>query len=494
MSEDSSLHDPAAERAVLGGVFRHGLPAWADVSDLLNPTSFTDPANQAVFHCLRHLLESEPDARPDYPGLYAAASALGHLALLDGPDERRLVRAIANTEVELPTVRRLARRVRRLEIARGLAARLAEAQAALQGVTGDEPVSEILAIAESPILDFSHAISGTASEGPQLLGDGLADYLRHLAEHPVEQIGLKSGWDAYDRVIGGGLRRKSVNVIAARPKTGKTQSGSNIAFNVSLRGAPSLYCDTEMGIEDHRVRLVANVANVEAERIETGQYTRDPEARERVEQAVALLEAIPFRHESVAGRAFEEILAIMRRWLIRHVGFREDGQANDCLIVLDYLKLMDDAPLSKRVAEYQALGFMMTALHNFAVKYGVPILVLLQLNRDGIDGDDTDAVSGSDRIVWLCSSLCYLRWKSEDELAEQVGSDGPRYNLKLIPVATRRGGGLKRGDYINMLGEYRYGRLTCGPTRDELAQRPRSTPGTPRVASDGAVHVEPEVF
>jgi hypothetical protein len=51
---------------------------------------------------------------------------------------------------------------------------------------------------------------------------------------------------------------------------------------------------------------------------------------------------------------------------------------------------------------------------------------------------------------------------------EGMGPDGVRYNLKLIPVVSRHGKGLEGGDYINIQGQYEYGRLKEGPTRNSL--------------------------
>ena len=79
----------------------------------------------------------------------------------------------------------------------------------------------------------------------------------------------------------------------------------------------------------------------------------------------------------------------MRKWIYQHVGFDENGQTKDCLIVYDYLKLMGSESISSAMQEYQVLGFQITKLHNFMVKYDVPCLSFVQLNRDGITREST---------------------------------------------------------------------------------------------------------
>ena len=155
----------------------------------------------------------------------------------------------------------------------------------------------------------------------------------------------------------------------------------------------------------------------------------------------------------------------MRRWLIKEVGLNEDGTAKDCVIFYDYLKLMDSAGISQDMKEYQVLGFMMTALHNFATKYKVPIVAFIQLNRDGITKESTDTASGSDRIIWLCSNFTIFKRKSDEEIAEDGPNNG---NRKLVPLISRHGGGLDDNDYINCQMKGWCAKITEGNTRLEL--------------------------
>ena len=115
--------------------------------------------------------------------------------------------------------------------------------------------------------------------------------------------------------------------------------------------------------------------------------------------------------------------------------------------------------------EYQALGFLMTGLHNFAIKYEIPILAFIQLNRDGITKESTDTASGSDRIIWLCSNFSIYKNKSDEEIAK----DGPENgNRKLVPLIARHGEGLQDKDYINVNMIGKYGKLIEGKTAFEL--------------------------
>jgi hypothetical protein len=146
-----------------------------------------------------------------------------------------------------------------------------------------------------------------------------------------------------------------------------------------------------------------------------------------------------------------ESLSIARRWLVREVGFNENGKAKPCLIIYDYLKTQSASELKKALQEFQVIGFMMADLHNFAARYGVPIQCLVQLNREGIDTEDTSTIGLSDRIGQICSNFTILKNKEKND--EVFG--GPckeAGNKKLVIVAARHGPGLdpEKDMFINL--------------------------------------------
>jgi hypothetical protein len=132
---------------------------------------------------------------------------------------------------------------------------------------------------------------------------------------------------------------------------------------------------------------------------------------------------------------------------------------------------MDTSGMSQDLKEYQLLGFMMTALHNFAVKYQVPILGFIQLNRDGITKESTDTASGSDRIIWLCSNFSIFKRKSDEEIAEDGGKSG---NRKLVPLISRHGGCLDDNDYINFNLTGWCAKISEGQTKLEISHNTSS--------------------
>jgi replicative DNA helicase len=459
------LCDPSAERALLSGILQYGENAFLDISDLVQESAFTVDSNQLIFRCLKRICEKHTNANIDLAMIYSTAQELDIGHVFAKKEEALHLKAISDFPVNLENIRKFAAKIRKLEIARLLHKQLKTVQDNLLEVNGSESVSSIIGIAEDSIFSFASTINNDSDNAPSLMGEGLEEYIEYLQTNTIDQVGIPTGFPVYDQAIGGGLRKGTVNVIGARPKTGKTLLSDNMGRNIAKLGIPVLNMDTEMSKKDHIHRLLAMATEIEIAKIETGKFIDSPVHKSKIAEAVQELKTFPFHHKVIAGKPFEEQLAIMRRWIVKEVGLNDDGTAKDCVIFYDYLKLMDTAGMDKDLKEYQLLGFMMTALHNFAVKYQVPIMAFIQLNRDGITKESTDSASGSDRIIWLCSNFSIFKRKSDEEIAEDGAEGG---NRKLITLIARHGGGLDDNDYINCNMKGWCAKITEGKTRLEL--------------------------
>jgi len=462
------LADPSAERAVLSGIYKYGEETYIEIADILQPSSFTVDSNSMLFKCMQSIFSSNnPVKNIDLPSIYSVAQELGFNEILSRKEETQHLKAIIDFPVNKENIKKFASKIRKLEIARLLHAKLESTQDNLLDLTGSESISSILSIAEDAVLDFSTSLGNDQENEPEHIGNGLEEYIEYLSQNQIDQVGIPTGFPVYDEAIGGGLRRGTVNVIGARPKTGKTLLADNMGFYIANKlKIPVLNMDTEMSKKDHIHRLMAMHTEIEIKKIETGKSTETPNNKNKIQKAIKDLNETPLYHKVIAGKAFDEQLSIMKRWLIKTVGLNDDGTAKNCVVIYDYLKLMDASGISSDMKEYQVLGFMMTALHNFAVKYQIPILAFIQLNRDGITKESTDSASGSDRIIWLCSNFSIFKRKSDEEIAEDGPNEG---NRKLVPVISRHGGGLDDNDYINCHMKGWCAKITEGRTKLEIS-------------------------
>jgi len=460
------LTDAGAERAVLAGLFAYGFESYVEISDFISHSTFVDADNQVIYRCIVKVLED--GAELDVPALISAAEKLSLSDSINQKYQLEYIQDLMAYPVNKDNVPFFAAQIKKFEFVRSGVVTTKKIQKDLESASGDESIDEIVSMIETPLIDFLREDeSGVKTEK---LGDEIDDYLEFLVSNVCDQIGLSTGFANYDAIIGGGLRRKCVDMVAARPGVGKSVFGDNVALHNAKKGVPTLMLDTEMSKEDHLNRILAHISGVPINEIATGRFSEDDEKSIAVHKAAEEIKSIPYTYVSVAGQPFETVLNIIKRWILRDVGQDEDGRTNDCLVVYDYLKLMSSAGIAKgHVQEYQALGFQITELHNLTVKYDFACLSFVQLNRDGITREDTGSVSGSDRIVWLCTSLSYFKLKS----AEEIADDGPQNGShKVVNNKARHGVGLQDGNYINFHMSGEHARLTELRTRDQILTSP----------------------
>jgi replicative DNA helicase len=471
--EKKAFTDKAAEISVLSGIFRHGYDSYVDVSDLIDANVFTDSFNGALYKSIDYHYK-DGDRPLDLPSILSAAKACGVLEIIDKPEEKRHLRSYQNFPIEKDTVRREAGKLVKLRIAEMIDEISAQARRDLRGLSGDESLNTIVGILENPLFEYVAKINSSEMEGPKHIAYGVDEYLDNLENNPRDIIGISSGFGIYDTCIGGGYRRGTVNIVAARPKTGKTVFTDNVALHVAgVLGIPVLNLDTEMSREEHMARILSHLSQVPIKEIESGKYATDHVKRNAVRAAAKYLKTIPYEYESVINKSFEEQVATIRRWVLKNVGTDERGRTKDCLVVYDYLQLTDASEFGNgEFKEYQILGFQMLSLLRLAARCDIPILSMLQLNRDGIDKETTAGAAGSDRIIWKCANFTILKKKSEEELAEEGGAE--EGNLKLVPVICRHGEGLGQKDYINLKFDGSTAKLVEGRTRNEVAKGKKS--------------------
>ena len=211
------LSDVTAERAVLSGICRYGEASYLDVADILNDQSFTIDYNQIVYACISHIFKQEGNEKIDVASIYCAGEELGLSNIMSRKEVLEHINALFVYPVLEDNVRKFAAKIRKLQIARLLREQLKDAANQLIDIEGSESIAHILGIAENSIFDFSSLLNDIDHE-PKELSDGLEDYINYLAENPIDQIGISTGFPRYDKAIGGGFRNGTINIIGARTK------------------------------------------------------------------------------------------------------------------------------------------------------------------------------------------------------------------------------------------------------------------------------------
>jgi replicative DNA helicase len=457
-----SYNQETSELSTISCIIKNGAEIVFSSDVHLAETDFKDKFLGRCFFAIKTLAESGFSGKVSPQLLVSEISKTGSVS----DKESSKISEIADLDTSANDYHHFVRQVKFWSLSRAFREKLSSAAKVIDGLSGSESIVDVASSVESSVFDFIPDI--TKENDLVQIGSFATDHINYIAENPVTSAGLPTGFPRYDKAVGGGYRRGTVNVVGARPKVGKSTFCLNVAANLSKQGIPVLYLDTEMKKETQTVKWVSLHSGVDQNSIETGQFAQKDNMKFAIDQCLTTIKDLPFYHISIAGKKPEEIMAITRRWLSSVVGRDEGGNTNNCLVMLDYLKTMDMSDVGD-IQEYQYLGDFITKLHNFAVKYDVPILATVQLNRDGINKEDTSVVSGSDRILWLCSSLAYLKKKTDEDVA--AGDSKTNGDRKLVVIETRYGQGMdSTSEYINVISNLERSEMVEGKFNFEILE------------------------
>jgi replicative DNA helicase len=450
------LENLPVERAVLAGICQYGLEVYVEI-DFIQPDYFSHELNQVIYSCVQDIIQNNQNI--EHLTIFSTAQKLGVFELINKETEMRFIRSLFNFPVNKDNVKLFAAKLAKLKLARDIKKAIKQSDKAIDKVTGDESVEDIISIAEKPITDVTMDAYKEHSNQTMLVGENIDEYIQYLADNPTDYLGIPTGLNRFDEACGGGIRRKSVCLIGARTGVGKSVISTNVALHVSSKlFIPTLYLDTEMDISDQRNRMLANISGIKINDIAMGKFTKSFMSNESVKRAAKYLKDIPYHYMSIAGQPFDNILNIIKKWIHQHVGFDENGKTKDCLVIYDYFKLMSSAGLTAAMQEYQALGFQITKMSDFCIEYDIPCLSFVQLNRE-------EDIAQSDRLSWLATTVAKFQVKNDEEIADDGDQNG---NRKLVFLKTRHGSGLEQGDYINVKMNGACAKLTEWYTRNEL--------------------------
>lgn len=449
--QHQQLTDPASEKYVLSALYKFGYDFFILYSSFLKEEVFTNKNNKIFFSCLNFGYSKLEIKNMDVGIFHSIAKDLGLNAYINEEKNARHFSTIINFPVQLDNTDLLIKKLCNLYLARQQIQILDLTKEKILNISGTEETSEILNLGEADILDFSLKSSYNQKAESNVFYDAENKFLEHI-NRKDDTKWINTGFPKYDEAIGGGLRPATVSVIGAFYKTGKSMLGMNIGYNIALSKIPVLYVDLEMTTKDFQSRFYSKLTGSKISDIERGNL--DDAQKKIALQKISsinnndfIFDHYPASHLNIEGQFME-----IRRWIHNKVGV-----GNKCLIIYDYLKLTS-AEYIKNIQEYQAMGFFLTNMHEFALKYNIPFLSFVQLNEQG-------EVAQSARIKWLCSNYSIFKAKSDEEMALDPADNGTH---KLFPQHCRHGEGLRYGDYINIKFDRHRASMIEGKTKFEI--------------------------
>ena len=180
---------------------------------------------------------------------------------------------------------------------------------------------------------------------------------------------IATGFPDLDKLLGGGLQRSDLVIVAARPSLGKSTLAFNIARHAAEQLARVAVFSLEMSAEQIGIRLVASEADVDSHRMRVGLLNSQEEQREH--DAIGYLSGLPIYIDETP---FQRIVEMRSKITRLH-----NEEPIDLLIV-DYIQLIagSSGRSENRVMD---MGEISRSLKSIARELDVPVLALSQLSR-----------------------------------------------------------------------------------------------------------------
>lgn len=337
-----------AEQAVLGGILLRP-EAYHRVADMLGEEDFTSRDHVAIYRALRNMLRDGEAVDFITVGDWLAGKGFAHLApyLTDlvantpGAANIAAYAGIVATQAERRRVQAAGERIAHVES-------YAEAQAMLAAVRPQQV-----------------ARLKTATDGLREMVDALQ--ARFEADSIV--TGVPTGLDTLD-VLTGGWQAGDLVGIGGATSSGKTA----FALQAAIAGGRCYYASLEMMASQLFERVVCNVGQIPY------RYVRFPkEAPDTFLQSLnagaALARELPLIVDDQPGLTCDQLCARARQ-----LHMAEPLK----MMVVDHLNLVR-RPRKNSASE---LGEIAIQLKNLAKDLRIPVLLLIQLNRESKKGDN----------------------------------------------------------------------------------------------------------
>ncbi len=203
----------------------------------------------------------------------------------------------------------------------------------------------------------------------QVLDQYMEEVASLQANQDIHLSPIATGFPDLDKLLGGGLQRSDLIIVAARPSLGKSTLAFNIARHAAEQLARVAVFSLEMSAEQIGIRLVASEADVDSHRMRVGLLNSQEEQREH--DAIGYLSELPIYIDETP---FQRIVEMRSKITRLH-----NEEPIDLLIV-DYIQLIagSSGRSENRVMD---MGEISRSLKSIARELDVPVLALSQLSR-----------------------------------------------------------------------------------------------------------------
>ena len=355
-------HDIHAEEAVIGSILIDG-EMLSRVIPILRPEDFYGEKNKWCYEAFR-ALNSRGEA-------INQVTAAHELSLSDRLEEIGGSAYLTHLLLVVPTsahIEHYARIVQRASLMR----QLIDVGGRIAGIGYDADSDSDAALASAEDLlyriragrgsgDFVHireVLDAYMVDRNQMHGP---DAAAHISPVPSGFIGI-------DNLLGNGMQRSDMIVLAARPSLGKSTLAFNIARSAAVAGYSVGIFSLEMSREQIAIRLLASESNVDSYRIRIDLLSNAEEAQ--VLDAIGMLSDLPVYIDDTPIQTIVEMRGKARRL---------KAERGLDLVIIDYLQLIGGGGRIDNRA--QEMGEISRSTKAMARDLDIPVIACSQLSR-----------------------------------------------------------------------------------------------------------------
>ena len=356
-------HDISAEESVIGSLLIDS-EAITRISGFLKPEHFYRERNRWCYEaCLR--LMDRGEATNQVTVAHDLDSA-ERLADIGGAAYLSHLVSVVPTPVHIVHYARIVERTATLRrmIAAG-------SDIASIGYSDNPDVDDALDRAEELLFDIRR---GHESRDFILLREALDPYLESATGVPGPTgpgTGpIPTGFRDFDSMLGQGLQRSDMIVLAARPSVGKSMLALNVARYAAGTGARVGIFSLEMGREQVAMRLLSSESRVDMHRMRTRVTSHEEDTR--IVDSIGALSDMPIYVDDTPLQTVVEMRGKARRLQMEHgLDF----------VVVDYMQLISGTAHRRDSGRTQEVSEISRLLKAMARDLTVPVLAVSQLSR-----------------------------------------------------------------------------------------------------------------
>ena len=354
--------DASAEESVIGSILIDG-ESLSRITSFLRPQDFYGEKNRWCFEAFLALFE-----RGDAINQVTVAHELNlrnRLEELGGSAYLSHLVMVVPTSVHIEYYARIVQRTSIMRQLIDVGGRIAE----IGYHESDADTDRALATAEDMLFriragrgsgDFVHireVLDTYMEESAALHGPDAA----HISPVPT-------GFPGLDNLLGNGMQRSDMIVVAARPSLGKSTLAFNIARAAADSGNRVGVFSLEMSRDQIGMRLLASEANVDSYRIRIGLLSNDEESR--LLDAIGVLSDLPIYIDDTPIQTIVDMRGKARRL---------QSERGLDLVIVDYLQLIGGSGRIDNRA--QEMGEISRSIKGMARDLDIPVIACSQLSR-----------------------------------------------------------------------------------------------------------------